>query len=293
MKEDFVEAIINQNGCAHCMPKSVEIVRRNNDDVATKTITMMGGTSKNGVYAVKSIVIDDELKTTDEEFVILDKNNVYKVKNGGLTRFRCAQMTVLAIEELFNGTIKSVGFIGCGQTNIANAIAIQKRFNVENAVIRGSKNNYAKNVGDFMTIFDNVMVDSTDDMHLLNECDVVVTCTSSCDKNNVIEDDFLKKVSLIVSLDCGYILGESFRKNRISYTDWTDQIYSHYKDEFPFDKDKHKFIQLCSCDCQEKTDKDKMVVYLYGVSISDAVAAEKFMKGVHSSGTEKDYLLKK
>lgn len=269
-----------------CDPKSVNVSRRNDSGVAVETDTYMSAKTVKGNLVEKVISIDDESGETSEIIDIHDGHKTLRFFDAGLTRYRCGAMTALAIRLMNVGEVHKVGFIGTGRTNLANCIAIQKAFGVEDIVVRGSPRNYAKNVGDFMSVCRNVSVDTSDTMQLLNECDVVVTCVSTCDKAESIGADKLWGPKLIVALDCGYYLDESFRYCRPSYTDYTDQIKAHYHEEFPYDQREHDFIQL-----DHHRGKCLLgVVYLYGVATADAVAAEELSERLKQDGMENAFL---
>lgn len=283
MRENYESAILDKDG-AVCDCKRVIPQKVNNEGIPTLTTTIMHGITKGNTEVYKLIEIDDESGRTSETIIARKDKKDYRFQDCNLTRYRCAEMTVLAMKMLYHGTVKRVGFIGNGQINLLNCIAISRAYGVNDVVIRGSKANPAKNVGSFMTVCDSVSVDASDDMHLLNQCDVVVVCTSSCTKENVISSDMLNGPKLIVALDCGYYLGESFRKDRASYCDYPEQLQRHYKSEFPFDGTEHEMLQM------RETDAGKAVVYLYGVAIADAVAAERLIERLESDGMEKPFL---
>lgn len=277
MKTDF----LSEYKAADLIEKSVRIICADAAGVATKTETVMEATTSNGTFAQKVITIDDLTGRVSEVFSVIDSDDQKHVfHDAGLTRYRCAEMTVAAIKMLFRSVPAKVGFIGTGKTNLANCIAIKNAFGVDDIVIRGSKRNLVKNAGDFMTVCKSVKVDTSDDFLLLNACDIVVVCTSSYRRSECISADILSKPRLIVCLDCGYYLDETFRESRTSYTDFVDQIERHYFDEFPFDSRQHSFVQMKDLN----TGCENSVVYLYGVSIADAVAAENMLEALSDEG---------
>lgn len=283
MRDNYESAILDNDG-AVCDCKRVMTKRVNQEGIPTLTTTIMHGITKGNTEVYKLISIDDESGGTSETVLARRDKNDYRFQDCNLTRYRCAEMTVLAMKMLYHGVVKRVGFIGNGQINLLNCIAISKAYAVNNVVIRGSKANPAKNVGSFMTVCDNVSVDASEDMRLLNQCDVVVVCTSSCTKENAISSDMLNGPKLIIALDCGFYLDESFRKDRANYCDWPEQLRRHYKAEFPFDATEHEMLQM------RETDAGKAVVYLYGVAIADAVAAERLIERLERDGMEKAFL---
>lgn len=285
VQENYISAILKKDGLTKCGKKHVKCLERVNG-VTTKTRTVMTGSTKQGTYAVKKITIDDAIGKTEEIVTAVHQNGGrYEFRQSNLTGYRCAEMTVLAIEMLYHRPTR-VGFIGTGKTNLLNCIAIKKHFDVDQIVIRGSKKNFSKNVGDFMTVCSDVAVDASEEMYMLNTCDVVVTCTNSCDKANLISTKQLYFPSLIVALDSGYILDESFRYERESYSDWPEQLEAHFKDEFVFDKNETSFQQMRYLD----TEVTSAVAYLYGVGIADAVAAERLIGALERDGMERAFL---
>ena len=285
---NYNSAIVDGNK-AICEPKSVKCLKRNTDGAATYTETQMAATTIERTYTQKTIIIDDEQAKT-KEIIFSEKmsGKQYRFEDCNLTGYRCAQMVVLAIRMLY-GNPKKIGFIGTGKINLLNMIATVKEFKPIQCVIRGSKRNYAKNCGEFLTVLDNVVIDASEDMRLLNECDVVIECCNNCNKDELISSDMLRHPKLIVALDCGFLLDESFRKERVSFSDWPQQLESHYKEEFAFDNNRYSFKQMK----YDHEEYDKAVVYLYGVAIADAVAAETLIKELESHGMEKPFIWRK
>ena len=275
IEENFVSAIIKRKD-AECYGKRVTCIARNDNGAATKTETIMSAITKSHTSMQKRIIIDDMSGYVSEEIRATDISGAHYTFCGcNLTGYRCAEMTALAIDMLY-GKPRRVGFLGTGKTNLLNCIAIHKYFLTEDIVIRGSKRNLAKNAGDFFTICENVKIDTSDCMRLLNECDVVVECCSNCSRDELISSYQLSGPKLIVALDCGFLLDESFRLNRVSFSDWPEQLEGHYAEEFVFDRQLHNFKQMS----YDHDEYDKAVVYLYGVAIADAVAAERMIEAV-------------
>ena len=283
---NFNYAIIQDNGKSFSNDKDVVIVSEDANGVAIETQTSMTAGTCYGVKATKYITINDKTGETVEAVTAKRKDNQYWFKNAALTRYRCAEMTCLSIKML-HGQPRRVGFIGTGKTNLDNCIMINKMYGVEDIVIRGSKRNLAKNAGDYMAVCKNVSIDTSDGMKLMNECDVVVVCTSSYKKDEMISAGMLSGPKLIVCLDCGYYLDESFRRNRVSVCDSPKQLTAHYKDEFPFDESEYEFRQM---DYFAVDKNEKAVVYLYGVAIADAVAADRLVRRLEMDGMDKVFL---
>lgn len=285
MLRNYNAAVMKKSG-GMCLKKTVKTVRANHEGIATYTVTHMKGETVDQTFAHKVISIDDDVSMTKETFEVRSNDNRwFAFEDCGLTRYRCAEMTSLAIKLVYPNKLKRVGFIGNGPTNLLNCIAIKRDFGVNSIVLRGSPRNYAKNVGDFMTVCKEVSVDTSEDMRLLNECDIVVVCTSSCTKDAVISHGDLKGPRLILTLDSGFYIGESFRTHRTSFSDFPEQIMAHYADEFPFDEEVHQFEYM-----RKLEDGEEAVVYLYGVSIADAVAAERLVERLKEDGMEKPFL---
>lgn len=285
--DNFESAILNK-GSAHCYLKNIQSLRFNDEDVVVYTKTRMVGVTEEGTYAAKYITIDDEKgEVTEDITAVQNLEKPYHFHNCNLTGYRCSEMTALAIVMLY-GTPKRVGFIGTGKTNLLNCIAIRNYFGTDDIVIRGSRRNLAKNAGDFMTVCTKVAVDTSDDMRLLNECDVVIECCSNCNRDELITDSMLYGPTLIVALDSGYLLDESFRDHRMSFADWPHQLEKHYEYEFIFDKHRHGFKQLR----HDHEPYEKAVVYLYGIGIADAVAAERMIDIVEGNGMERPFLVR-
>lgn len=283
-EENYNAALVDDEKQATCKPKEVEILGFESG-IAIKTLTTMSATTINGTAVTKRIYIDDSKGTLQETVNV----NGHSFKDSALTRYRCAMMTAMAVDQLydFEPLYPKVGFIGTGRTNLANCIALKNRFGVDNIVVRGSPRNFAKNVGDFMTVCDSVAVDTSDDFRLLNSCDIVIVCTSAYNRDECICEELLKDVKLIIALDCGYYLDESFRNNRPSYCDWPEQLSVHYKAEFPFDSTEHVLLPMYSKNDMHR----KVVVYLYGVAIADAVAGEELLRTVKRDGMEKPFII--
>lgn len=283
---NFCSSIIDKSG-AKCYKKSVKCLRRNQQGAATHTKTLMSAKTINGTSVNKSIEIDDITGKVNEEIIAEARNcHLYKLKGCNITGYRCAEMVVMAITMMY-GTPKKVGFIGTGKTNLLSMIAIEKRFNINQFVIRGSKRNLIKNIGEFLTVSNRVIADTSEDMRELNSCDVVIECCNNCDESELIQANELSEPKLIIALDCGFLLGETFREERENFCDWPEQLEAHYKEEFVFDKNFHKFKQM-SFDHEKY---DKATVYLYGTAIADAVGAEKIIRVIEKNGMGEPFLI--
>lgn len=226
----------------------------------------------------KVISIDDVTGITRETIIYTDRFvNRTLCEDIGLTPLRCGIMAALAADLNFKiDRYTKVGFIGNGNINQITMEVLNILFGIERCVIRGSKRDRSKNVDLFKNILNGgaVIVDDTDDFRLLNDCDIVFCCTTSYKKEDMISASELSKPSVIIAQDSGYLLDESFRRisGRVSYTDHTEQLFEHYKSEFPYDK-KRRYIstmydtRFTSC---------KKAVYLYGVAIADLIVFEEF-----------------
>lgn len=256
-----------------CPIKTVEVVRRNAEGLATRYVNTMSARVL-GASVKKLIDIDDETGVVLET-VNYKKGVKAKVEltNVGLTPVRCSLMTCLAVDMLSKRP-KKIGYIGNGRINLENCKAISKLIGKHIAIIRGSERDREKNYDKFRDVARFVYVDNTEDLSLLNRCDVVIACTSTADEADMIENELLRDVPLVIALDSGYLLGETFRTERKLYTDHVEQLLAHYKDEFPRDKEVHKHEQL-------KKDKEKTpkLVSLFGIALADLVTAKHFIRG--------------
>lgn len=191
------------------------------------------------------------------------------------TPIRCGLMTCIAIEEACKmlklpSKNLSVGFIGNGNINQHNARAIQLIFGLKRCVIHGSANNRGKNKDKFHK------AEIDHNYELLNECDVIVSCTSGCDGKDMISIEKLSKPKIFIALDGGYTLDESFRRECDCFSDYVEQQEKYYEEEFAFDRKKYKLKQLCRDTVLEKT---SVCVYLFGIGFADAVIAEVMYNG--------------
>ena len=283
LKEDYIKITESIDTLNHYSPVKKVRVLDSIHGVPAITLTKMHGEAVDGYYVDKTIIVNDEKCSTDDDVVLKDHNNhvAEDFHNVGLTRLRCGLMTSVAIEECMNllgiKKIKRVGFIGNGKTNIQNTDCIHDIFKVNTFFIRGSKRNRSKNLEEFKKITGDASVDDTDDYRLLNECDVIVSCTSTCDPKDQISVKELNKPRIFIALDTGYLLDESFRKECEAYSDDITQLNAYYHEEFIFDKDKVKLKQLM----KDKTvNKERICVYMFGISFADAEVAEMLYRHV-------------
>ena len=246
-----------------------------------KSTNVMSASLPSGNIA-KIISIDDVTGITYETVVYTDRHMRTEVRgNIGLTTLRCGIMAALAADLNYRmNKMTKVGFIGNGNINQKTMEVLNILFGIESCVIRGSKKDRSKNIEKFEDILHGrgtIIVDDSDDCRWLNECDVVFCCTSSYKKEDMITADMLKDPTVIVAQDSGYILDESFRKGiwRASYTDHEEQLFEHYKSEFPHDTKRRYFLTMY----EDRNSIRKRAVYLYGVAIADLIVFEEFFKG--------------
>ncbi len=276
MRDNYVGAFGETYDSSMCPIKDVEIDERDSKGIVTASTGILRGLTLDGFKSLKRIYTNDISGETKEILDVQEKGGKeHEYKDIGLTRFRCSLMTVFAIEQLMKKEPKSFGFIGTGRTNLANCIGICERFSPEKIFIRGSKRNIDKNVGDFLLVDGDTEVDDTKNMEYLNSCDVVVICSSAVNKDEMINTSLLNGPDLIVVLDCGYYLDESFRKTRDNYSDCPQQLQAHFEDEFPWDEKEYTFKTLL-----EKRNNEKCVAYLYGIGLADAVAGEEITERI-------------
>jgi len=287
LKQDYITAATTTETLDRYSPIKKVRVLSSIHGVPSVTLTQMHGIALDGFSVDKTICVNDELCSTDDDVVLVDdKNHVAeRYHNAGLTRLRCGLMTCVALEEasilLGIAQIKRVGFIGNGRTNVQNADCIHDVFGISDFVIRGSARDRAKNLNMYKKLTDTVAVDDTDDLRLLNSCDAVVSCTSTCDPADQISALQLSKPKIMIALDTGYLFDESFRKECESYSDDIDQLNAYYGEEFIFDKQKYPLKQLM----MDKTvSKPRLCVYMFGISFADAEIAEMLYRHQVSTG---------
>lgn len=235
---------------------------------------VMYARTENGIFT-KVIAIDDRIGFRDvkEEIVYVDNNlNVTCVENLFLTTVRCGMMAALAIDfNQFGKPDTKVGFIGNGKINQQTAMILSAQFGIHEFVIRGRFGYRSRNKEVFEK-YGNVQVDESDDLSILNTCDVIVSCTNSNSKSNLVSNADLSEPRLFITQDCGYLLDESFRDEAgmSCFTDHPEQLYEHYREEFPFD-DALRYFELM----RETNDDGRKSVYLYGIAIADAIVFEE------------------
>ena len=237
----------------------------------------MEGTTLNGLKVKKHIIVDDEESKTYEDVFLYDAigKMIDEHHDDNFTPIRCGLMTCIAIEEackLLKLPCKnlSVGFIGNGNINQHNAKTIQSIFGLGRCVIHGSANNRGKNKDKFPK------AEIDHNCELLNECDVIISCTSGCDGKDMIDIKQLTKPRIFIALDGGYTLDESFRRECDCFSDYIDQQEEYYEEEFPFDENKYKLKQLCR---DTVLGKSRICVQLFGIGFADAVIAEAMYNG--------------
>ncbi len=271
MRENYLRAFGESGDPSMCPIKTVEVEERDPRGIVTASTGFLRGATIDGFRSLKRIYTNDISGKTEEILDIRERDgSEHEYEDIALTRFRCSLMTVFAVEQLMRGTPGSFGFIGTGRTNLANCIGLCERFDPDRIIIRGSKRNIDKNIGDFLLVNGSTEVDDTEDMALLNTCSAVIICTSATKKDEMIGADLLSGPDLIIVLDSGYYLDESFRRTRDNYSDFPAQLTAHYRDEFPWDEEAHAFKTLL-----EKRSEKKCTAYLYGIGLADAVAGEK------------------
>ncbi len=276
MRENYIRAFGGIYDSSMCPIKTVEVDERDSKGIVTASTGFLRGLTIDGFSSLKRIYTNDISGKTEEILDVREKDGrEHEYRDLALTRYRCSLMTVFAMEQLMRTEPKTVGFIGTGRTNLANCIGICERFSPSKIVIRGSKRNIDKNIGDFLLVHGNTEVDETENMELLNSCDAVIICTSATKKEEMIGANLLSGPDLIIVLDSGYYLDESFRKTRDNYSDSPEQLEAHFRDEFPWDKEQYSFKTLL-----EDRNAEKCVAYLYGIGLADAVAGEEITERI-------------
>lgn len=279
LREDYLSVFSNRKSQSEMNPIKIVNVLKRCDGVATERLTYLPARTVNGNCGIKEIYVNDETGAYEEQINLRIGEIKYAFLDKGITTVRCGAMTAVAIDlinRVYETDIKKVGFIGNGRTNLMNARFIKTIFNPESFVIRGSHKDRGKNSDSFNLILP-TEVDDTDDMKLLNECDVIVVTTSNYESKYMINAETLCKPKLIIVLDCGYTLDESFRKSCLSFTDYPLQMEHEYSDEFPFDNGKYVIDCLAN---YKNIDKEKRTcVYLHGIALADITTAEMLAKG--------------
>lgn len=248
------------------------------DGASVERKTLMMGTTIKGHYGEKRIYVNDETNGYEEDVFIHMGTDFFSYHNQGITTFRCGIMTAVAVYEMLKKVMivpRTWGFIGCGRTNIMNCRVANEIFGIEEAVIRGSDKNRAKNLDKFKEIC-NTTVDDTDDCRLIDSCDIVVVCTSNFSREHMYSTKDLKHPKILIVLDCGYTLDESFRRECVGYTDYIEQIESDYDDEFPFDSKPYPLKQMAE---NKDLEGGRVCVYLHGIGYSDVAIAELKAEG--------------
>lgn len=277
LKRDYEQAASTDESLSRYSPVKKVRVLKSIHGVPSETLTDMHGTAIDGYSVEKTIHVDDETNTTDDDVLLLDTQHhpTRRYHNEGLTILRCGLMTCVALSEAMKllgiRQIGRVGFIGNGKTNIQNADCIHDLFGVEDFVIRGSARDRAKHLDAFRAIAKHVTVDDTADCGILNACDVIVTCTSTCDPADQLSTKELSKPRILIALDTGYLLDESFRRECEAYSDDVEQLEAYYGEEFIFDHEHTHLKQLVE---DTTVEKPRICVYMFGISFADAEVAE-------------------
>lgn len=279
MRDEYMRVFADPDLADKLNPSKRTINLRHDDGVPTKVRYEMEGESLSGATVYKCITIDDKTHGTSELFIETADDVRTTWVDKSITAFRCGVMTAVIIDVMKRHIpdlrTDKIGFIGCGKTNLQNAKAVKSVFGTRAAVIRGSRKCRGKNRGEFETVFNDVAVDDNNDMPLLNECDIVVSCTSGSDETDMVSANVLAKPRLLIALDTGWLLDESFRKTCDSYSDYVHQQELHYSDEFAFDKCKYDLGNIITT----KMRRDRACVYVYGIAFADAVIGELIMRG--------------
>lgn len=273
LKSEYPKINIENNPIKHSY-----VLNRNADCVVRSTNVMSAQTDK-GVFT-KVISIDDEKRITKESIVYTRNDMNVTVRTAlNITPLRCAMMACLTCDLNYQINSETViGFIGNGNINITTAKLLNILFGVRRFEIRGSSRDKSKNLGHFLKALGSdceVMVDYTNDYEFLNQCDIVISCTSSCDKKDLISHDVLWKPNLFIAQDSGYIFDESFRNDTHCYTDLKEQIMCHYRDEFPYDESIHEMESI-----KEDYSNYPKSIYLYGIALADAIIYEEIYEEV-------------
>lgn len=248
-----------------------------NEECITAFTNVMTAKSENGVLT--KVISYDDLTGKKAECVhyVSNEMRTQTMHNQGLTTLRCALMSMLTTDLCY--PIKQdtkIGFIGNGNINLTTLEVITMFKGIHEVVIRGSSRDRRKNEDLFIEANNgkSVIVDDTEDLRLINECDIIFCCTTSTGKENMISFEQLSHPMLFVVSDSGYVLDESFRKHITKfYTDYDKQLEMHFIDEFPYDNDM-KTLSRIETMKEDITDRQK-AVYLYGIALADIIVFEE------------------
>ena len=268
LKKEYPKINLSSNPIKH------SYTLHRNADCIVRSINVMSAKTDKGVLA-KVISIDDEAKIAHEDLIYTTNDmKIYKHSDLGLTPLRCALMAALACDMNYQINSQTVvGFIGNGNINITTAKILNMLFGVCRFEIRGSNKAKDKNSAHFiraLSIDSTIRIDYSDNYSFINECDIVISCTSSVDKENLISRNELNKPKLFIAQDSGYIFDESFRNETFCYSDLKEQIEEHYLEEFPFDTKTYKMETM-----KEDYSNYPKSIYLYGLALADAIIYEE------------------
>lgn len=217
-------------------------------------------------FLLKTICSDDVEGKRSECIMYRTPNRTKLLMDENITPIRCGLMAALACEKFYDmSSSPRVGFIGTGEINLQTCRTLKKLFGIDDIVIWGTRN-HAK----FREICKNVVVDWY--FEHLNECDIIITCTTAYSSYDQIGFNELSKPKLFISQDGGYLLGESFRRYTTCYSDHEEQIMKHYEDEFPHDEERVPMPTM-----SEPSRAYPISVYLYGTALADLIVTEEWI----------------
>lgn len=267
IKSDFLDVMTSREDRIEFCPPKTCMSLESEEGIVTETFTVMPAKDRHGNFGTKDIYVNDETCEYVEHYIL----NNHEVDYDGITIERCALMNKLTLEFADMLDYSKIGYIGNGRINIAT----NKLLNPKSCVIHGAPTREDKNKDKF----ERCEVDT--DFSKLNDCDVVFVCTNSYKEENLISTEQLN-ANLIIALDCGYTLDESFRKEYVSFSDHPEQLFSAYEHEFPFDEEKHRFFDLTKLRVYILTGR-KCCVYLHGIGLADlSIAKEMYPEYVRS-----------
>lgn len=215
-----------------------------------------------GSFGSKTIYVNEETGVTSGWCMAASKDGVVKasIESSWVTQIRCGLMAALCLNYRFGGEAISPRIAIVGKGKIASGVFSVIKNLGRITVVR--KNGTAQHYNKFTGHWEEVILDK------LVKFDVVISCTSEYEKENVIAADKFPDAKLFIAFDSGYYLGPEFRtaENIWSCADHPKQLTAHFHSEFPWD---FRAISFSCLDTLAYRKPEKAVAYLYGLAMSD------------------------
>lgn len=239
-------------------------VKNSYEDGGNRFVNVMTGHTGCGLKGAKIIAWDEDSGEVSARMLIHRNGGVQVIKDAELvTQLRCGVMAVIAISRHYKpGRSIRLGMIGQGKMARAIEGVISKAYDVKSVVWLNSTATRGVDGRGY---------------HELNECDVIVSATSAREDDPKMEWNSSRKANCYVSFDGGFILGQSFRKNRSFVTQVSDypvQLWSHYTSEFP-GEEKQLMDSMWIGEALE--DDEVTTAYIYGTCCADLIVADILM----------------